>query len=444
MFKENIKTAGLISELKRLALNNYKALGSSYLMMCINALVFFFLTPFLLKILGEEQYGVWVLLTTIITYFSISNFGFNTSFMVAVPSVMDNLEKRNELINTVFFTLIFMSGVFSLVFVILDLNLQELFEVSPDFLFSSKIAFVFIFLSFVANILYGFFDSILYINNYIFEKNVIEILKQVVLNILIFVTVYIGFGIIGMGIAQLITFVSFFLILYAYTKKKFTFNLDYRLYSSKLFTKLLNPSIHYFLITIASQIIFYSDTILISSLSGVKTVAIYSIMYRTTDVFLRAIFKLSDVKVPMIAEILKTGQYLKLINYHNKLQVITLISIAPIFFILFFYGDTILSLWLGINYLFDKEILRVLSVSMVLNAIIHVSALFIITMGIHKKVSYMSTADAILNLILSVLFFNLFGLIGIPLGTLVSCLLTTFWYVLYTFYREIRITAIAA
>jgi O-antigen/teichoic acid export membrane protein len=432
------KYRALISKIKQTALNNYRALGSSYFSMIVNAMIFIFLTPFLLKGLGKEQYGIWILLTNIITYFSLSNFGFNTSFMVELPAVAKDPEKKNELVNTVFFTLLTMGLLFSVFFVIISFNLGNFFEIPAGLTDAATIAFSFIFVSFLISIFYGFFDSILYINNYIFEKNTLEITKIVLTNFLFLLCVFFSFDLPGMGLAQFVSFGIFLVIIYVYTKRKFPFVINPSYYKKELFLRLLNPSFHYFFITIASQIVYYSDSILISTLSGVGDVGIYAVMYKLTEVFLRVFFKLTDVKLPRIAQLWAEQKYMDLIRFHNKLQVVTLVVVLPVFVALFFFGTEILELWVGDQYVFDENIMRVLTLSMVLNTIIHVTGVFVIVMGTHKYVSRMSLVEAALNILLSILFYQYLGLIGIPLGTLVSSLATTGWFILYNFYGTLN------
>lgn len=409
-------------------------LSSSYLNMAANWVTFFFLTPYLLDKLGDEKYGIWVLLLNIITYFSLSNFGFNTSFMMNFPAASKSEYDRNTLINTVFFTLLFMSMLFSGIFIFIDINLNILFKIPESLLENSKFAFCFVFIGFLMTIFYGFFDSMLYITNKITLKNLVELGKILFTNLLIFIVVVFSGGILSMSVAQLIGFTVFLVTLYLLTKREILFEVDFRWYSQKLFIKLLSPSFHYFLIAFASQIVFYSDTLLISNLAGIACIAIYSIMYKLTDVFLRILFKFSDIKLPAIAQLFSESRFADLIKLHNKLQLVTFLFALPIFFTLFFWGTDLLVFWLGSDHYFDKNIMRVLSISMLLNSIIHVTALFVTAMGIHQKVSYMSLFEAFLNIVLSIILFRVIGLVGIPLGTLIATLGTTGWYIFHKFY----------
>ena len=59
-----------------------KHLSSSYSLMLVNYVVFFFLTPYTLNKLGEEQYGIWALISSILAYFNLSNLGLNNSFLL--------------------------------------------------------------------------------------------------------------------------------------------------------------------------------------------------------------------------------------------------------------------------------------------------------------------------------------------------------------------------
>ncbi len=74
-----------------------------------------------------------------------------------------------------------------------------------------------------------------------------------------------------------------------------------------------------------------------------------------------------------------------------------------------------------------------------LHAGVHVSAIFIVAMGLHRETSYMTMLDACLNVVFSIVFLKYYGLFGVALGTLLAHLVTSGWFTSWWFYKQINI-----
>src|SRR5512133_2224983 len=70
-----------------------------------NLFIGFILSPYIIRKLGAERYGIWALIFSILDYFWFFDLGLNTAvcnFAARYLAVKDN-EKINELINTALF-----------------------------------------------------------------------------------------------------------------------------------------------------------------------------------------------------------------------------------------------------------------------------------------------------------------------------------------------------
>lgn len=412
-----------------------KHLMSTYVLMVVSYVLVFFLTPYTLKYLGKEQYGIWVLLSSVISYFNLSNLGLNSTFLVELPKTKGNQTGYNKLINTIFLCMLGLALASTIIVAALYWGFDHLFKINATYLQSAKFALLIVYSTFILSFVASIFDNVLYSTNNIHLKNSYEIGKVILIGVFTFVVLYLGYGLLAVALCHLtVTFFYFFLLFYT-AKKVHYFKLDLQAFDLSLLRKIIKPSWHYFVVGLAGQIVFFSDNLLISALKGVEFVALFSIMYRLSDISLKTLFRLSDMKYPKITVLSSQGDYEGLFKLHNRLLGITALAAFALFIVLYFFGLDILYWWLGDKQQFDVRILKVFSIFMLVHSCTHVTALFLTGMGQHGRLSYMAVADSILNLIFSYLFFQYFDLLGIALGTLLSHLCTGFWFVFYEFFR---------
>src|SRR5450759_5129575 len=93
-----------MNRLDRIAL--FKNVGSSWFALGLNILIGLFLSPYILHHLGDEAFGLWVLIFSITGYYGLFDLGIRSSIIryVAKYSTLAKNEELNRLINTAFFT----------------------------------------------------------------------------------------------------------------------------------------------------------------------------------------------------------------------------------------------------------------------------------------------------------------------------------------------------
>src|SRR2546421_9152337 len=84
---------------KRRILRN---VGSSWSALGVNVLVGIFLSPYILHRLGDEAFGLWVLIFSVTGYYGLFDLGIRSSIVryVAKYSATNNYEELNRLVNT--------------------------------------------------------------------------------------------------------------------------------------------------------------------------------------------------------------------------------------------------------------------------------------------------------------------------------------------------------
>src|SRR5438105_15177418 len=79
-----------------------KNVGSSWAGLAVDIAVGFFLSPFILHRLGDDAFGLWVLIYSISGYYGLFDFGIRSSIVryVSKYTALNDSEELNRVINT--------------------------------------------------------------------------------------------------------------------------------------------------------------------------------------------------------------------------------------------------------------------------------------------------------------------------------------------------------
>jgi O-antigen/teichoic acid export membrane protein len=173
------------------------------------------------------------------------------------------------------------------------------------------------------------------------------------------------------------------------------------------------------------------DIVILSSFVGAGAVAIYAgynylVKFATDTIrqFTNAI-KNSFGNVIQIEGIKKIriifDEYFILFNYIATLIVI----------VFYFVLDEFISIWIGNGYIISDIGLYLFLINLYFYTTIKIMSAIIDSLGLFQQTKKMLTIEALINLILSIIFVNFFELEGVLLATVISFFVTNFWYYPY-------------
>lgn len=171
-----------------------------------------------------------------------------------------------------------------------------------------------------------------------------------------------------------------------------------------------------------------TDNILISTLVNTAAVGLYSNYYTLISAVQGFIAIISTSLISAIGNLAAHG--------NNKRQY-EIFDVA-----LFFYhfiaaiglvGFTLLSndvitLWIGSDYLFDSKTVFIIALNFYLTNAITPIWMFREANGLFAQVKYLMIIRATINIVLSIVFGKIYGTFGILLATVISLLVTNFWF----------------
>ena len=255
-----------------------KNIFSNWSYMILSTIAVFLLYPFCVRIIGEEQYGIWLLISSITGYFSLLQFGVplaNVRF-VSMHYGQGDFEKLNEVVNSnlVFFSCI---GIIVLVIgIIISLFFEFLFNVPSELLEISRIAIIIatvnISLSFSLEVWEGVlnaFQEFVYFNA---VKNLFLLIRVS----LTFILLANDDGLILLPSLLLIVTFGQAIFFYIYIKIKHPFIKIKKKYIRKdVFKKIVGYSFFVLISSLAGKISFHTDAMVIGSFISLSSVVVF-------------------------------------------------------------------------------------------------------------------------------------------------------------------------
>ena len=178
---------------------------------------------------------------------------------------------------------------------------------------------------------------------------------------------------------------------------------------------------------ISGAVINSTDSILLSIFIGITTLGLYSNYSMIITAVSAIVVQLFSSFISSIGKLHIENNTDKTFDVYSKLQfanhwVAGFCAIA--YFCLF---TPFITVWLGSSYLLNWEVVLCLCVSQYININRFINGAFVNATGLFVKDKIRAAAEAVINLVASILLVRKLGIAGIFVGTIISSVTTVFW-----------------
>lgn len=387
----------------------------------ITALITFLILPVMLKYLGEVGFGIWAIVRVFVSYLSLGDLGLNnavTKFIAEFKANNDDVSSR-RILQSAFFVFIFVTVFIFVLFVFFRTTILELFFLSSGE-FHADVAFILFgsLLIFSFNLIFSIFPASLNGIQRMDITNGVTVLYSVVNAGLMYAALIFGLGLRGLLLANAIsTFLAIalnagFFFVHFRDLKLFRFDFDF-----SILKKIIKYSKHLFISALANAIHLHFDKLLISSMLGLSVVSSYEIASRVIQQIRQIPILALNPLMPASSEIAAKNNNVAIAEIYKSSLKYLVALIVPLFGLILFLADPLITLWLGENNRLIILTLQILLVSNFINILTGPS--YFISLGIGKVqyTMYSSVIGLVLNVILSYVLIKLFGYYGAVWGT---------------------------
>lgn len=182
--------------------------------------------------------------------------------------------------------------------------------------------------------------------------------------------------------------------------------------------------------TVATQLAFYSDGLVIGAALGTAAVAVYTVAARLVEGTSQLLSQFADVFMPVFAELDAAEQTERGRALFFAGTQVTLVIGFPLIGLLIALGEPLIRLWIPQDaFAASWPPLAMLAGALVFTAPLRFGVLWAIGSARHGRIAFYAIVDSVANILLSVLLVGPLGIVGVSLATLVTLAISNGWLI---------------
>lgn len=388
--------------------------------MAVQIIIAFILSPYLVSMLGDTKYGIWTIAIAFTGYMNLMDIGLTSAVnkYVAEYNSLNQIKKVETIISTALALFLVMGFVIVAVSPYMADFVVDLVNIDPDLVNVVHLLIIIVSFDIAIFVIGGLYKGAFGGLQSYWIINYTQIISSLYKAGMFYWVLSDGYDLLAMGLVSITANLLSFLIFYYLFKKKFSkFSIDFNLVSKKSSSKILNYSKFTFLAMLANQIIYYSDAFVIGYFLGAAAVTYYSIPWTLAEYTKKISLVISQTFTPAISEFdakgdMDTVKALYISGTKYMVFISNLLSVG-----IFVLGGAFIALWMGPKY---KELCETVLIILFVNQFVmgpqQISYSVLQGLGKQKMYSYMSFAVSILNLVLSIILVQEYGIEGVAIG----------------------------
>ncbi len=394
-------------------------------------------TPIMIRLLGQNEYGLYGTVLSFIGMLSLLNMGFSNSYIRFYSKFKAKGEyNRINSFNALFFIVFLIIAVISLILgLFFSFNLKFVFDegLTPDEYSKARIMMILLTVSTALSFVLTIFGCHISANQkFIYQKSMSLIFN--VVNILAnLLVLFGGAGVIGLVSVTLVSNIIYQFIYIFYCFRKLHIKFDFKNIEKNLFKEVFAFSGLIAINMIVDKINTGIDSILLGRFCGTAVVAVYTIGASLNTHFTSFSTAISGIFVPKVHELVNA--YEQDSAEQRKAVTELFVKVGRIQFLLLsliasgivFFGDRFIYFWAG-EEAYSKDSYYI-ALILILPSIISLSQNIGIeiqrAMNRHHYRSYLYGLTALINLVSSYFMCQVWGGIGSAIGTGGACIIAT-------------------
>lgn len=436
--------------IKKQANKNQRKSGAilSYVSIIANTLIQLLYTPFLISKLGQSEYGLYSLVSSIIGYLTVLDLGFGNAIIVHTAKYHTTGEKEKEqtlhgMFNIIYIIIGIVAG---LAGVILSIFGNSIFgsTMTSEEIQKMKIMLLILSLNLFLTFSFSIYSSIIAANEkFIFQKT-LTIISTIIRPLLMIPILFMGFKSIALCIIITITNIAVLISNYIFCRKKLNVKIKFKGFDKNLFKTIFSFSIWIFITQIVDKINWSADQFILGAVSGTKEVSIYSIAATINTLFINTSTAISNVFLPKISGMIANKATSKELTEEmirvGRLQfyIVFLVLIAYILF-----GKQFIQLWVGEDFTESYYVGLCLIIPAFFALIQNLGLSIMQAMNKYKFKAISTFIMSFFNILISYFLAKQFNAVGAALGTTISLVICNIILINIYYYKALKINVLA-
>lgn len=404
-----------VNQLKAGAALNYVVLG-------LSNLVGLLYTPYMLRMMGQSEYGLYSLVASVIAYLTIMDFGFGNAIIryTAKFRAEGKLQEQYSMFG-MFLILYSIIGVIAfLVGLGLYFNIDSLFgDMMTDYeLGRARILMLIMIVNLAFTFPLGIFGSIVTAyEDFIFQK-VVQIVRIILNTAVMICLLRMGYRAVAMVVAQTIFNLGTLLLNYFYCRYKIHIKILFGHFQWGFLKEVAVYSFWIFLNAIMDRIYWSTGQFVLGAISGTIAVAVFAVAIQFQSMYMSFSTAIAGVFLPRVTAMVtthKTDRELSdLFIRTGRIQYIILAFILSGFIL---FGKQFIILWAGPNYADSYIIALLFFIPLTVPLIQNMGITILQARNQMKFRSILYICIALASLVAQIILARFWGGIGCAIGT---------------------------
>lgn len=399
----------------------------SYLTQAVHILSGLVYTPVMLRLLGQSEYGLYNLVSSVVAYLSMLNFGFGASYMrfysrYKIKEDEKGIAKLNGMFLIVFL-IISVVCLFAGTFLVFKADIVFGKGLSQYELKKAKILMSIMIINLVFSLLGTVFGNYITAHErFVFQKS-INLITTLLSPFITLPLLILGYGSVAMVcVSFLLTLLGMLLNVY-YCFCKLNMKMTFKNFDFPLFKEMWVFTSFIFINIITDQIEWSVDKFLLGRMLGTIAVAVYSVASNINNMYKTFATNISSVFVPKVNMMVSAKDDIALNKLFIKVGRIQMIIIGLIASGYVVFGKEFISMWAGAEYMeayyVGLFLMLPLTIPLIQNLGIEVQR----AKNKHYVSSIVYLVIALINILISVVFIGMWGAVGAAAGTAISLIM---------------------
>lgn len=402
-----------------------KNITATWAAVVVSALTSFLLTPFILHRLGDENYGLWVLIVALSDYYPILQFGVRSAVVryVSRNLALNNHEAVARAVATAFYFFLSVSFIVAAGALALRHSAASFFSVKPATIAVFRSLFLLVGIAQAIDFPLDVFEGSLEAIGHFDQLYFLRILGMILRVILVVVALEKGGGLLAVGTATILSplFLRCFAVPLAYHEVA-AFSINPRNIDRKTFLEMLSYGMTSFSIGLGERLKFSLYPIVIAKVLSASAVTMFSLPMKLLNVPLNGVGSMTEFVSPLSSQMDARQNPAGL----QKLAVLcgetALLLFAPLAIVILVFGKELLGLWAGGSYIAAYPLLVLLTVGLGAYTIQLPLRSLLFGIGRHKGLIWMRLAEALGTAMVGIVLMKVWGVWGYAFATMMVSL----------------------
>ncbi len=412
----------------------------NYVIIGLNTLVGLLYTPYMLRMLGQNDYGLYSLVASVIAYLTILDFGFGNAIIRYTAKFRAERKQREQWE---------MFGMFLIVYSVIGLiafagglalyyNVDTLFDrtMTESDISQARIMMLLLTLNLLVTFPLSIFGSIITAyENFIFQRGV-NIIRIILSTAVMIALLAIGFKAIALVVVQTVFNILVLVINYLYCRRKLHIKVWFGRFNWPFLREISLYSFWIFLNAIMDRIYWGTGQFVLGTTAGTAAVAVFSVAILLQQMYMTFSTSICSVLLPkvtaMVANEKSDKELSDLFIRMGRFQCIVMAFVLSGFLV---FGNGFINMWAGAEYHQSYLITCIFFITLFVPLIQNTGITILQARNQMKFRSLLYLAISTISLAMQIIFSRHWGAIGCAVA-IGGALVAGQWIVMNIYYAK--------